>query len=98
MTTLEVLVKARARLAEPGVWVNRGPEADTEACVVTAIADASRQLDCEAEYKDAAWSAVGHAISGEYMYLGAWNDAPGRTLDEVLAAFDKAIAAEAERP
>ena len=25
-------------------------------------------------------------------YIGVWNDTPGRTLDEVYAAFDRAIA------
>jgi hypothetical protein len=47
-------------------------------------------------YDGPAYFALRAAVGG--MIVGDWNDAKGRTLEEVLAAFDKAIAATAPEP
>lgn len=92
-TTREILVKARA-LVERG-WVQgrfsrmkRGKECF---CAVGAICRAAGEA--QACHRLGALKAVEDEIPQELL-LSQWNDAPGRTQAEVLAAFDKAIQAE----
>lgn len=78
----------------PGCWVGYAPCGDLDIdCIDTAIDRACRgDLTTFSRCTQAMKRIVG--CSGA---LFSWNDAPGRTLDEVLAAFDKAIAAEEAR-
>jgi hypothetical protein len=99
----DVLVKARELIATPDRWIKENiardkPEsrewiypnhpAATCWCSVGAI--------CAAEGLEGMWSDT-RSIKALKKVLGTddvseWNDAPERTHDEVLAAFDKAIA------
>ncbi len=97
----DVLVKARELIATPDRWT-KGAFARTEA---GAIVPPDRPVA-------ACWCAIGalRRVTGDTGYRGAfvelqsaadydlphWNDAPERTHDEVLAAFDRAIAAAGE--
>ena len=85
-----VLRAARERLSEPGVWV-QGTEGigDDHDCLYTALMTVRPSRSRSASHKavellkrhgDALWC------------VPTWNDAPGRTLDEVLAVLDRAIA------
>ncbi|RJQ09405.1 MAG: hypothetical protein C4558_06295 [Dehalococcoidia bacterium] len=93
MTTAEFLRAAKARLEEDG-WtqgefgVDRSPH-----CVVGALV---RVRDALGDVQIGAPEAFLARAVGRHSII-AWNDAPGRTVEEVYAAFDKAIAlAEAE--
>lgn len=95
-TTREILAKARA-LVERG-WVQgrfsrmkRGKECF---CAVGAICRAAGEA--QACHRLGALKAVEAEIPQEFL-LSQWNDAPGRTQAEVLAAFDRAIQAEGEK-
>jgi hypothetical protein len=98
VTPHEVLVKARNRLARRHGWHGRRVHLFGDArCAGLAISDAA------GGYHGAALRAF-YAATGEAgAYAGPisiyrWNDAPGRTKKEVLAAFDRAIAATAPAP
>ena len=88
MTPVEILRGARERLTRPEVWVGYCPADDNHECSVTACANlpgAGPNWGTATDYLRVA-AAVAEDVS-----LAAWNDAPGRTLSEVLAAFDQAI-------
>ena len=75
--------RAMERLKVPGAWTNRKPRADGEYCVLTALV---------AEASSKSLGLITYAL---YMVLkvssiAGWNDTPGRTLDEVLAALEAA--------
>lgn len=97
MTTKEILQKARA-LVEAG-WM-QGASFDAKSgcyCASGAICAAANLSEivfiCENRTCTEARSKF--ATSNKLAGIGIvpWNDAPGRTKDEVLAAFDKAIEA-----
>lgn len=92
MKTADVLRAAMACIIEHG-WAQGDDVYHTEAhCIVTALAWASED-DVKAE--EAARCAMVRATGeGETYHLHEWNDALGRTEDEVLDAFDRAIEAE----
>jgi hypothetical protein len=96
MTTHEVLVKARNRIERTG-WTQaltgprHGPNCIYAACSWEAgtsvgTAKAANELRNALELKHPRLS------------LMVWNDQSSRTKEEVLAAFDKAIAATAPEP
>lgn len=106
MTVHEVLVKARNKLSDPAVWVkggaigrdHRGPHCAATACgsvlpgtLHAKSADQGLWLETLRELAKAA--GLRH-----HQRVAPWNDAPERTHEEVLAAFDKAIAATAPAP
>lgn len=84
MKTSEILKKARAHLVKYG-WrqgdygVEGGP-----CCAVGALSGG-------APYNSEAHRLLMQAIKYENDSLSTWNDAPGRTKRQVLAAFTKAI-------
>lgn len=103
MKTVEVLRAARKLIEAPWNWTQGSycrdesgasehldsPEADSF-CVIGA---------CRAAAEASSTAGVSHpaevALKAEMDYCAlTWNDAPERTHAEVLAAFDKAIAAE----
>lgn len=104
MSTLDVLVRARA-LVERG-WCtgveardehgNQCDESDSPSavswCMIGAVYRGARKEDDIALARKAA-RCLTATVGG---LLDQWNDAPGRTQSEVLAAFDRAI--EAARP
>lgn len=82
------LIETRERWAHGPAELNGGRH-----CSVTAICFQGRLTE------DESWRLLRRAISGtDYdPTISVWNDAPERTHEEVLAAFDRAIElAEAE--
>lgn len=95
MTVEEVLRAARESLARPGVWVGQAPMEDHE-CVTTAcvnVPGVGREWNDAANILDflARREGFNSKEGGVVRPAAQWNDAPGRTLDEVLALFDEAI-------
>jgi hypothetical protein len=100
MTTHEALKKARAYLLEFG-WNHGGAgQHGGPRCAVGAICSVGGFPTLYRDGKhwgtEPALRAASHAI-GEQVgsQLPGWNDQPGRTFDEVIDAFDKAIIATA---
>lgn len=105
-TTLETLRAARELIAKPGGWTQEffarnasgertnkfGPDAVCF-CAYGAIDRAAGHSFSEADrrFMEALFDATGRDDVAD------WNDAPGRTQAEVVALFDKAIAAEETR-
>jgi hypothetical protein len=85
--TVEVLQAARALIDTPDKWT-QGTYDDGEGrrCIVAAL-DAARNRIPER----CAQGTLRATVGGEP--LSQWNDAPGRTHAEVMAAFDRAIEA-----
>lgn len=86
------LMRARAYLVEHG-WCSHGAgDSYGRVCVASAIAAVSV---AKLHSGTAGWlmgKALGVFPSRIDGYtIGRWNDAPGRTYAEVLAAFDRAI-------
>lgn len=98
MTPKEILIAARAKIESPENWTRGGGRARTEGphCSQTAIYPATAET-----YRDAlpAMTLLASAMgidSDQSCILGLiwnWNDRNERTHAEVLAAFDRAIAA-----
>lgn len=100
MTQSEIhrhLVDARNRIDRVG-WSNGN---GVGRCAANAISDVVREpgRGCWSEAHEAFADAIG-VPSGYARSVGIfdWNDAPGRTVDEVLDAFDRAIAQTAPPP
>lgn len=85
--TVKVLKDARKLLAKRGGWVQGHYQSGKCGhCAMGAlIAAAGKNLRA----RDTEDSALRNAIACHYVVV--WNDMPGRTKREVLAAFDKAI-------
>lgn len=100
-TVRDVLIEARKLIEKPEQWAhNPGMSGwKNRHCIITAIdtivgmSPSTKQLY---ELEAGACGAI-RAVIGEGVRIVAWNDAPGRTHAEVLAAFDKAIAAVGDR-
>ena len=88
-TTHEVLVKARNIIDRRGWWDGTGKSCYGE-CVITAIVKSERSRS--QVVRDRFAEAAGSGARADFLDI--WNDAEGRTKDEVLAAFDRAIAVE----
>jgi hypothetical protein len=94
---LPVLIKARAKIADPAKWgkgkryFDRPVETCCAAEAIEEIATLSTRWFAR---RRAAFDAFRKAadIPDSWGALTDWNDAPERTHAEVLAAFDKAIA------
>jgi hypothetical protein len=104
-TELDILQEARRLIDEKG-WT-QGQAARTRSgkpveitlddascfCTVGALSRACMNLGVP--HSGHSWSrtftAFRQALPGSPDYIAAWNDAPSRTKDDVLKAFDKAI-------
>lgn len=95
MTPVEILRAARKRLTMPGVWVNYCPQTSDCDCAVTACSRVDRAgiaWDDAATFLDRAAEAFGFYYEDDVVRPAArFNDAPKRTLEEVLTLFDQAI-------
>jgi len=103
MTTKEILIAARAKIERPECWTNGAYARDAAGreveptcpdavcwCVRGAI-DASTGHHSGNRPASVLFS---QAVAGYgALYIPIWNDEPNRTHAEVLAAFDRAIAA-----
>ena len=88
------LLRAKQYIEEHG-WcpAGQGPFLGQTVCMVQALGRTS----AGPVFRLPALFHLGHAIGCPASYIdghsvGVWNDTPGRTLDEVYAAFDRAIA------
>ena len=96
MTVVEILKAAKEKLTEPRVWVNHTPAGEDNCeCIVTACANvdtAGYNWDDAANILDLLARRQGFkSETGIYRPAAQWNDAPNRTIEEVLALFDQAI-------
>jgi hypothetical protein len=93
MTAYEILIAAKALIPDADHWWRGGADLirsgrDCE-CPVTAILRAGAHMSAEETAQHLFRDAIGGGSPG------IWNDAKERTLSEVHAAFDRAIAAVA---
>lgn len=104
MNTVEILKGAKALLETKG-WTQGGFGRDASGVVVGLynLSDANCFCGVGAAIVSAqtysipyakAWEALSRAVGYNFP---VFNDAPGRTKEEVLAVFDKAITAEEGR-
>ena len=89
------LLRAKQYIEEHG-WCSEGPFLGQTVCMVQALGHTLTFAGPMFRGKSALFH-LGHAIGCSPSYIdghsvGKWNDTPGRTLDEVYAAFDRAIA------
>jgi hypothetical protein len=84
----EALAKAADLIEPEGAW-RQGPSLrDGAQCAVNALAAATRQGQSWGAMIDFAYQAIG--LDAGSMALSEWNDAPGRTQAEVVAALRQA--------
>lgn len=83
--TLKRLRTARGRLAMPGVWVGYQPGRGEE-CALSALGLSEYSHEAALALKDALRQR------GDDAAVHRYNDAPGRTLDDILSLYDDAIA------
>lgn len=87
---LPVLIKARAKIADPANW-GKGRRIANRPRHTCCLAEAIEETECgDDRHRSRAFDAI-KAVIG-VPYLTHWNDKPERTHAEVLAAFDRAIA------
>jgi hypothetical protein len=94
VTTVEVLRAARARIETSWVQADEGGYVGSpNYCALLAtsgLADSNKEWQADEYVQRAIGTDSATGVAG-------WNDAPGRTREEVIEAFDKAIAlAEAD--
>ena len=95
METVEVLRRAKALIDSPEKWwkkVEQQPAAEGSNCALTALIQVAWQRGAHHSAEDALGEVLG--MNDPSHDIPVWNDAPERTHAEVMAAFDKAIAAE----
>lgn len=83
--TVRALMLARARIEIIGWSQNYGRDQDDNTCPLIAITEQFASLEFAAEPLRFFRKAINHRCIPE------WNEAPGRTKDDVLRAFDLAI-------
>lgn len=91
-TAADVLTEARELLAKPGVWA-QGIEAIAEAYKGRACASAALGRGLKVSEVGGLAHIKAHLLLRRVTSdrIPLWNDTPGRTLAEVLSAFDRAI-------
>ena len=98
----EILRAARAKIERPDAWIQRTGARDIDGLGVGPFDPAAVRFSADAAIEVAARNSSGlhrgdalaffrRAIAPEIRWIPTWNDAPGRTHPEVLAAFDRAI-------
>lgn len=95
-TQAAYLIRAKNYLLERG-WCSCGPRSGPggRVCMMMALSE-DNSLPQEEAYFHAA-ATLAHVLrlrDSDPNTVGKWNDQSGRTLDEVLGAFDAAIALE----
>lgn len=99
MKTSEILKEARAHLVKYGWQQFQLGTRGHPCCAEGALVTAAPRGGVGAKYYYKALDYLNRAVGIGDEPLNGWNDAPGRTQDEVLEAFDWAIKlAEKEEP
>lgn len=94
MSTLQVLKRARERLAEPRNWRKhafRGRNADGEPTYCAMGALGYRTSRWQPQHARAAAAVLKEFVPPKYITIADWNDHYTTTHEQVLAAFDRAI-------
>lgn len=98
MNAVEVLKEARARLAKPGAWTKGAPardiygklatslDAEVQWCAVGALPLFGIIRWCTLDYLEKALAEI-----SLYKRVERYNDAPGRTVEDILSLYDRAI-------
>src|SRR5579872_5099756 len=85
------LLRAKRYIEEHG-WCSHGPRDGSNVCVGSALALTGPWYAGGGR----AWKMLGTIIAYPRSWvavgIGDWNDTPGRTIEEVYDAFDRAIA------
>lgn len=87
MTVKECLIAARKKVELPQQWAQGETAFQTgHSCSLLALEHSTVTLEESFQAKNYFYKAIGGQAS-----IAEWNDAPERTHEDVLAAFDKAI-------
>jgi hypothetical protein len=91
MTTVEILRAAREQFETGGLWQGSPETADEgNTCVANAC---QKVAGSNQSAQRLIARLLGHSgPRGFHQTIFDWNDTPGRTVEEVLALFDRAIA------
>jgi hypothetical protein len=89
MTTLQILKKARERIAKG--WTKGDMRKRVKDGMAYCALGAIKASGAKAYAQAYPWLQA--AVGGEEVSVMIWNDSPKRTKGEVLAAFDRAIKA-----
>lgn len=90
-TTKQTLIEARERISDQAAWGKgrRGLDRKFDTCCAAEAIEEAAPGFGQYEARCTAFNALRRAA--KCKHITGWNDAPGRTHAEVLAAFDKAI-------
>ena len=91
--TKELLVQGRQRLTEYGWCQKRLQDLSGRCCALGSMLSTG-ELTTKEElraYRNAERALIEAAGEGWFSVVD-WNDVPGRTFEEIIAGFDKAIA------
>jgi hypothetical protein len=101
-----VLTTAKALIADPSKWLKGAHKHDDCYCSLGAVSEAAKTLESSAVVADALYVPARDALAdamfcggdahGSYDVITSFNDEPARTHEEVMSAFDRAIAASGE--
>jgi len=109
LLTVSALKDARALLSQPGAWTQGFYARDSRGASIRASEPSACSWCIQgalfkvlgvvgsiptSDVRRVQTPLLQHAGVTDTAELWCWNDQPGRTQDEVLALFDKAIAAE----
>jgi len=100
MSVAQVLTEARKLIAQG--WTQGEYKRVVNGVECWCILGAMGQAASDYKPNGLAFAALFHALRADDFYLSSssnlteWNDAPGRTQEEVLALIDRAIAKEAK--
>ena len=86
---VELLKEGRRRIIEEGWWQCTGPDRKAGYCTLLAITHQGTHNDFLCGKFDRALSYLKRSTGA--AFLPDWNDAPERTLVEVIAGYDRAI-------
>lgn len=90
--TSDVLQEARVLINRPEKWRPCSDGPDGTHCMVQAVsAVAGEATDQTLLAEESLALAIEQSGDDAFHRVTAWNDAPGRTYDEVMEAFDTAI-------
>jgi hypothetical protein len=87
VNTKEILIRGKQKILERGWCQHMSIAPDGRCCMIGALALAAERFD-GADYPA---RRVLENVIGPVWSIPSFNDAPGRTKEEVLEVFDKAI-------
>lgn len=95
MNSAETLIKTKEKLEEVGWCQYQMESADGRMCLIGAYGDSVGKIWPGNVVATMGWYLLMHAIGSNDVV--SWNDWPGRTVEEVMAALDLAIVLDGAR-